>query len=87
MREVEAGTKDGIVMLLKTPERERYMDYTAPLITSYSLLWYSEAHFPRGFVWSTVEDLQSHQIGITQGYSYGELIDSAIARGTLQWGA
>lgn len=46
LREVRDGNKDGIVLLLKTPEREKYMAYTDPLFTSYNLVWYSKRRFP-----------------------------------------
>jgi ABC-type amino acid transport substrate-binding protein len=78
LREVEVGIKDGIALLLKTPERERYLDYTAPLFTAYSLVWYKTEDFPEGFRWSTLEDFDRYTIGVVQGYSYGDAIDAAI---------
>ena len=51
LREVEIGTKDGIVVLLKTQDRERYLEYTEPLFSAASLVWYSRDKFPAGFEW------------------------------------
>ena len=83
LREVEAGTMDGIVILAKTPERERYMVYTEPLMTSRNLVWYTEERFPEGFQWSSVEDFSGHLVGVVRGYDYGADIDNAIVDGTL----
>jgi uncharacterized protein (TIGR02285 family) len=83
LREVETGTKDGFVMLLKTPERERYMEYTDPLFTAYNLVWYTTDSFPSGFGWEELPDLSTHTIGVTRGYSYGDEIDLAVVSGAL----
>jgi ABC-type amino acid transport substrate-binding protein len=83
LMEVKNGSMDGIAILLKTPERERSLDYTEPLFKSYSLVWYSTEKFPDGFSWLTLSDLSSYSIGITRGYSYGDQIDDAIASGEL----
>lgn len=81
LREVEHGTKDGILGLLKTEERERYMIYTEPLFSARSLVWYTKNKFPRGFYWNSINDLAKYKVGVIQGYSYGDEIDSAIQSG------
>lgn len=81
--EVERGQSDGIAMLLKTAERERYMRYSAPLITGYNLLWYLEKAPGEAFVWNRIEDLHGLRIGAVEGYSYGDEIDAAIAAGEI----
>ncbi len=83
LREVEAGTMDGIVILAKTPERERYMVYTEPLITARSLVWYDARRFPAGFEWSSFGDLAPHLIGAVRGYDYGPDIERGAAAGRL----
>ncbi len=83
LRAVEEGSHDGIVMLLKTPERERFMAYTEPLFASDSLVWYSETRFPNGYSWRDIGDFEGHAVGINRGYSYGYEIDAAIADGEL----
>lgn len=83
LKEVEEGTKDGIVALLKSAERERYMVYTDPLFESRNLVWYSSTRFPRGFNWDRIDDLAAYRVGITKGYTYGEDIDQAIETGLL----
>jgi uncharacterized protein (TIGR02285 family) len=84
LREVESGSKDGIVILLKTPDRERYMAYTEPLFTARALMWYSVKRFPSGFDWKELADLAPYRLGITRGYSYGDEIDGAIEVGRLR---
>lgn len=83
LKEVEVGTKDGIVALLKSAERERYMVYTDPLFESHNLVWYSKKKFPRGFNWNKIGDLAGYRVGITKGYTYGDDIDHAIESGLL----
>ena len=83
LRAVETGDKDGILMLFKTTERERYIEYTEPLFAAYNLVWYSAEKFPSGFEWAALPDLSGHTIGITRGYSYGDEIDMAVESGAL----
>lgn len=84
LREVREGSKDGIVLLLKTPEREEYMEYTDPLFTSYNLVWYSKRRFPAGFEWKRLEDFSPYSLGIVRGYSYGDEVDQALQKGELK---
>jgi len=84
LREVEAGTMDGIVLLARTPERERYLVYTDPLITARSLVWYDARRFPEGFEWRSVGDLYAHVIGAVRGYDYGPEIARGTAAGMLK---
>lgn len=80
--EVERGGTDGIPMLLKTPEREAYMDFSAPLITGYNLVW-SIARDGAVFDWNRIEDFHGKILGVVKGYSYGAEIDGAIAAGRI----
>ena len=80
--EVEHGSRDGIPMLLKTPERETYMRYTLPLVTGYNLVW-SVANNGPVFEWSVIDDLKGKRIGVVTGYSYGADVDRAIELGEI----
>ncbi len=80
--EVERGLSDGIPMLLRTPERERFMTYTVPLVTGQNLIW-SVADAGAGFEWTSVGDLYGRRIGIVEGYSYGEEMDGSFASGEI----
>lgn len=79
LREVRDGTKDGILLLLKTEEREQYMAYTDAVVSSSNLIWYSEDRFPQGFQWTDLEELKQYTVGTTRGYSYGAAVDEALA--------
>lgn len=83
LQAVEKGTMDGIGILLKTPERERYMEYTDVLFTSHDLVWYTTRRFPHGFSWNRFEDLKPHMVGVVRGHSYGEEIDKLIKSGDI----
>lgn len=72
LSEVEAGSQDGIAMLLKTPEREAFMLYSVPMIISTSLVWSTAENT---FEWDSVEDFRGQRVGIIDGYSYGEELD------------
>ena len=83
LREVEEGYQDGVVILLKTPERERYMAYTEPLLIDDSLVWSVEDPERGHFEWNEVNDFQGIKVGVIRGYSYGEAIDRQIENGTI----
>jgi ABC-type amino acid transport substrate-binding protein len=83
LREVERGDKDGIAILLKTPEREAYMDYTDEVFRSHSTIWYSTSNFPQGFDWQNPDDFKRYRIGGVRGHSYGEELDRMTADGSL----
>ena len=80
--EVERGSRDGIPALLKTPEREAYMDYTAPLVTGQNLVW-SVADDGAAFEWTSIDDLKGRKVGVVTGYSNGDRMDQAIAAGQI----
>ncbi len=84
LREVETGAMDGIVLLLKNPERERYMVFTEPLFSIATLVWYSRVHRPDGFEWNDLADLRAVRVGVTRGHHYSGPVGSAIDDGTLR---
>ena len=72
------GTTDGLMILIKTAEREGYLLYTDPVITVRGLIW-SAADRKGGAVnFNRLEDLTSYKIGITRGYSYGQEFDNLL---------
>ena len=84
LQEVRRGVKDGIFILLKTPEREQYMDYTDELFISQELIWYATERFPNGFEWQTFADLSPYVIGVVRGHSYGDAPDQALQSGAIK---
>ncbi len=83
LHEVEHGHSDGIAILLKTAERERYMEYSVPLVTGYQLVWSVADESGAVFEWDSIEDLHGKRVGIVEGYSYGAEIDAAFASGAI----
>lgn len=75
--EAESGKQDGIMALFKTPERLEVMDFTAPIFTGRTMLWYSSEKFPGGLSWDTLEDLTPYNIIIERGSAMGKpLVDA-----------
>jgi polar amino acid transport system substrate-binding protein len=69
---------DGMMILIKTAEREEYLHYTDPIITVRGLIW-SAADRKGGAVnFNRLEDLKSYKIGVTLGYSYGQEFDNIL---------
>ena len=83
LREVQEGQSDGIGMLLKIPERQIYMLYTDALVTGESLIWSATGETAARFEWTSIEDLHGLRVGITQGYSYGEILDRSFENGDV----
>ncbi len=83
LHEVEHGHSDGIAILLKTAERERYMEYSLPLVTGHQLVWSVADASGAAFEWNSIEDLHGKRVGTIEGYSYGADIDAAFASGAI----
>lgn len=78
LESLEIGSKDGIMILIKTPERQAYIEFTDTVLTVRGLIW-SAADRPgvaAGF--ERIEDLRAYKIGITRGYSYGTRFDEML---------
>lgn len=81
--EVERGQSDGIAMLLKTAERERFITFSVPLVTGYNLIWSVAEADGSAYEWSAVEDLYGKRVGIVKGYSYGDEMDRSFEQGMI----
>ena len=63
--------------LFKTPERLEVMDFTAPIFTGRTMLWYSTKRFPNGLKWEKIEDLTPYHIVMLRGSAMGKpLVDA-----------
>ena len=82
MLEVERGHSDGIPMLLKTAEREDFMVFTEPLLTGYNLVWSIDSA-NGAFEWDSIENLYGKNVGVVEGYSYGQEMDRGMADGLV----
>lgn len=80
--EVELGKQDGIMALFKTSERIKVMDFTDPIFTGRTLLWYAKSKFPERLEWDSVEDLVSYNIVMLRGSEMGRPLLDAVDNGT-----
>ncbi|WP_264982327.1 substrate-binding periplasmic protein [Pseudodesulfovibrio portus] len=70
------GEADCTLILIKTPERQKFLHFTEPIITVRGLIW-SAAH--RGAIqFQALDDLRQYKIGVTRGYSYGPEFDDFL---------
>lgn len=71
------GRCDGIMLLMRNPEREQFLVYSDRLFESRELL-YSRADQYGQFSWQKFEDLKPYTIGLVSGYAYGSEFMEAI---------
>ena len=74
---LESGIYDGVMILIKTSERGRFLEYTRPVMTVRGLIW-ALATRGKPVTFDSLEDLQKYKIGVTKGYSYGEEFDQLL---------
>lgn len=74
LNNLETGHADAVMILIKTTERQKYLQYTRPIMTVRGLIWTVGKPVP----FYSLEDLRNYKIGVTQGYSYGEDFDSLL---------
>lgn len=80
LQHLKGGSKDGIMILIKNPSRQEYIDYTDPVMTVRGLLW-SAADRPDGRInFEQLSELRRYKIGVTRGYSYGTSFDKLLER-------
>ena len=79
--EVERGRQDGIMALFKSPERTRVMDFTAPIFTGRTMLWYAQSKYPAPINWNTMHDLEPYNIVILRGSAMADPLLEAVNRG------
>lgn len=79
--EVEKGAYDGIMALFKSQERLEVMDFSAPIFTGRTMLWYSSDKFPQKLEWNSFEDLLPYQIVMLRGSAMGKPLLEARKNG------
>ncbi len=72
------GRTDGVMFLIKTPEREKYLHYSDPIMTIRGLIWSAADRKGGPVEFETLEDLRPYRIGVTIGYSYGKEFDKFL---------
>ncbi|MBU2550505.1 MAG: transporter substrate-binding domain-containing protein [Proteobacteria bacterium] len=70
LKMVELGQADGIPLLMKTEERDRYLVYSDMLFESRERFFYHAGRL-KGFSWLSFADLKTYRFGLVSGFSYG----------------
>lgn len=76
IHQMQAGERDVLLMVKKTPEREAFMLFSDVATTDPQLIYYAPKHL-MDFSWSSFEDLQPYTIGGVQGFNYGDFDEAA----------
>jgi polar amino acid transport system substrate-binding protein len=76
-----AGKYAATPMWLKTADRERDFVLEGPVLTSIVVAFHRK---DRPFEWSRPADFAAVNVGVTLGYSYGQVFDKMIADGSLR---
>ncbi|BFM15891.1 hypothetical protein R50073_20740 [Maricurvus nonylphenolicus] len=77
---VYEGNFDGVTMLSKNTEREKYLAFSDPVMAKLGQVYY-RADRAHKLEWQTYEDLRGLTIGITRGHNYGAAFEDARQRG------
>ena len=72
------GSCDGIMILIKTSERAKYLRYTDSIINVRGLIWAAADREGGVINFDRLEDLKDYRIGVTLGYSYGQKLDNLL---------
>lgn len=80
--EVESGRQDGIMALFKSPERASVMEFTRPIFTGRTMLWYAQSKYPAPINWDTMDDLKDYNIVVLRGSAMADPLLDAVDRGT-----
>lgn len=80
---VKKGQNDGHMLLIKTPEREKYMVFSDPFIPDRYLFWY-RADRTQPVEWQNFADLKKYNIGLSDAYSYGDEFAKAVTEYDLE---
>ncbi len=81
---VKTGKMDGMMAILKTAGGEKYLDYTLPIFTGETKLWYLKDHFPTPLRWKNVKDLRIYKIGRVRDHYLGKTMIEAFGNRTLK---
>ncbi|QJB56425.1 transporter substrate-binding domain-containing protein [Pseudodesulfovibrio sp. zrk46] len=75
---LENGEADATLILIKTPERSKYLLFSNAVMTVRGLIWSASGLRERAVHFDRLEDLRRYKIGVTRGYSYGPKFDELL---------
>ena len=79
LRQIREGKVDGTFSLFKKPDREKYMNFSTPLVEDRSMIWYSTLKFDKAFSWNEYKDLTPYKLGVVRGENFNKEIDQLIS--------
>jgi len=78
LNNLETGKNDAIMVLIKTPAREKFLNYTSRLMSVKGFIWWTADRKENQIEFQGLEDLKPFKIGVTRGYSYGLEFDKLL---------
>lgn len=76
LKMAEIGKVDGIMLLMKTKERQAFLVYTDKLFTNIDRVFANNSS--EKIVIQSIEDLKDYRIGYVFGYAYGDRVDTLL---------
>ncbi|OHX10366.1 substrate-binding periplasmic protein [Chromobacterium sphagni] len=77
--EAKEGRLDGILPLYKTPEREQYLEFSAPVMKQYNCFLYKKSAFHGDVDWKNYDKLKKHRLGMEIGSVVDKAMEAAFA--------
>ena len=82
LRNMEEGSLDCMFGAFKTPERERYMDFTSAPIHVSSLVFFERIN--NKITFNSLKDLNGLIVGLVRGFKTSETFDNALNQGLFK---
>lgn len=80
--EVKQGNVDGLLPTFKTPDRESYAAFTAPVMKQKAVFVYSKVKYPKGFpTWTSYDSIKQLRLGMLIGGSIDPDMEKAFSTG------
>ena len=78
---LKSGSKDGVTVISKNVERQKYLAYSDPIFEKTGRVYYAVRR-STPLTWNHFRDLAQFRIGVVKGHSYGDEFNKASER----WG-
>lgn len=80
LKQIEVGSSDALMLLGYSPEREKYLVYSDPIIVVRDLIWFHKNNSPK---WNQLADLKHLKFGRTRGFQYGSEFEDAVIKNSI----
>ena len=81
LHQAKLGLNDGVMMLFKKPERQKYLVFSESIMTTRLVVLYSTKYSPSSIDWKDPKIISNKVIGIVRGNSYGAEFDLEMKKG------